>query len=138
MGVSAITLIILAWMSVVHATWFPEMELSSAEWQAALQNFDVSSSYKTCNNEFKSGVAGDSKFIAVYKDQPMTFVVVGKGKGNMDVKFKDSTYVFEHDFELSDDSYLVIPPYQPVEWLLIRLGAKFSVCSYSGTSSPSQ
>ena len=55
-----------------------------------------------------------------------------QGVGDIDVKFKDSNYVFEHSFTLSDTKYLVIPPYQPVEWILVRMGSQFTICSYSG------
>eukprot|EP00026_Physarum_polycephalum_P004396 Phypoly_transcript_04415.p1 GENE.Phypoly_transcript_04415~~Phypoly_transcript_04415.p1 ORF type:complete len:623 (+),score=88.37 Phypoly_transcript_04415:126-1994(+) len=131
MGVhGASLLILLVWMcgAFVHATWFPPMKLSDTEWQSALSKFDVGASYKKCNAEHKSG-AGDSKFLTLYKDRPMTFVVVGKGGGNMDIKFKDSNYVFEHKFELGD-KYLVIPPYQPVEWMIVRSSETYKVCSY--------
>lgn len=110
------------------------MDLEEGEWKEALSSFHVSEAYGTCKTEHSSSGGssnGDSRFITLYKDQPMTFVVVGEGEGNLDIKFKDSTYVFEHKFQVDAQNYLIIPPYQPVEWIIIRLNQKYDLCSYS-------
>ena len=74
-GVMALTLLTFL---TVHAEWFPEMSLTEGEWTSALSHFSPSSSYTTCRGEHTSGPGGNTRFITLYKDHPMTFVLVGK------------------------------------------------------------
>lgn len=124
--------VLLLWAGLACATWFPEMEMSQSEWDKSLAPFDPASSYKTCTNEGKGG--GGSRFMTLWKDKPTSIILTGKGTGKMDVKFKDSLYVFDHPIDLSDEyPCLVIPPYQPVEWMMIDSSASINVCAYSST-----
>lgn len=118
---------LLLW-TCVQGTWFPEMGLTSTQWEDVLQGYDVASSYTKCTN-INTG-AGSAQFISMYRERPATIVLTGAASGRVDVKFKDSTYTFDHEYEVSKDSYLVIPPYQPVEWLWLRSRGSINICAY--------
>lgn len=120
------------WAGLARATWFPEIELSQEEWDKALSAYDPTTSYQSCTNEGKAG--GGSRFMTLWKDKPVSVVITGQGKGKIDVKFKDSLYVFDHPIDLTEEyPCLVIPPYQPLEWMMIDSSANLNVCSYSDT-----
>lgn len=127
---AAFLALVCVWVGLAHATWFPKMEMTPGDWDQALSKFAPTSSYQSCTNEGKAG--GGSKFMSMWKDKPVSVILTGRGKGKMDVKFKDSLYVFEQPIDLTDEyPCLVIPPYQPLEWMMIDAGSSINVCSYS-------
>jgi hypothetical protein len=130
MGVLWVFYTLLLW-TCVHATWFPKMQLTDTQWSSAVSRYDVASSYKSCKTEYTSS-NGAHKFVQFYKDNPVSIVLTGAGEGTLDVKFKDSNYVFDQRIHLSAESYVIVPPYQPVEWVYLRFPGRIAVCSFSG------
>lgn len=124
--------IIIFIIQSTNSEWIPKLDDSvpAEKWDSLLKNFDISSSYKTCS-DMDLDRRGKS-FISLYRDKPVTYVLTGKGEGHVDIKFKDSNYIFDQVVNVNDEKYLIIPPYQPVEWFWLRVSGDVSICAYEG------
>ncbi len=114
---------------VANATWFPLMELDPEQQGSIMKSYDIKSSYGTCK-ELATGQA--ARFIKVYNDKPSTIVLTGGGSGSFDIKFKDSLYIFDQSVDFAKTRCIVVPPYQPVEWISGGFSSDVNICSYEG------
>ncbi len=117
------------------------MELDEKQWYSILKSYDIKSSYATCRDIPSSHTT--SSFITIFNDKPATIIIAatngddggGKGrrrKGTFDVKFKDSIYIFDQFIDFNEYPCIIIPPYQPVEWINFGFNDDVNVCSYEG------
>ncbi len=128
-----VVLVLSTCNNIVQATWFPQLDpIAPDQWSTIMQNYDIKSSYGTCK-ELSSGHTG---FVRVFNDRPATIVLSvgasGNGGGSFDVKFKDSLYIFDQQIDFKEYPCIVVPPYQPVEWLSIGFSSDVTICSYEG------
>lgn len=111
------------------ATWIPPLDPSFAP---LVDHAALSASYPSCAKVQTGGIH------TMYKNTPGALVFAGKGRGKVDIKFKDSLYIFDQPIELTDENpCLVVPPFQPIDYIhTLSVDSTISTCFYEGTPHP--
>eukprot|EP01112_Ceratiomyxa_fruticulosa_P007257 TRINITY_DN1874_c0_g1_i1.p1 TRINITY_DN1874_c0_g1~~TRINITY_DN1874_c0_g1_i1.p1 ORF type:complete len:610 (-),score=89.05 TRINITY_DN1874_c0_g1_i1:73-1902(-) len=119
----------LVCINKVYSSWTPALPSISSN---AVDANQLINSYSKCDVVY-SGTPS-SQHILLYHKTPKTIVISIPGfesgaRGVMDVRTVGE--LFHFDYPLNGVECLIIPPYQPLDWIMLDYRAQLSVCAYS-------